>query len=61
MLKRIKHKNDFPKLRSFVESITRCPCLAEETFFNIAWNCLGITFGLLWFVVVINIIRPNAI
>ncbi len=29
----------FPKLRSFLKSITRCPCLAEKVLLNITWNC----------------------
>jgi hypothetical protein len=31
--------------------------LAEEVLFDIAWGRFGITLWLLWFVVVINIIR----
>ena len=61
VLKSMKLKNDPPKLCSFFESITHYPCLAEKALFDIAWDRFGITFGLVWLIVVINIIRANAI
>ena len=50
-LPRILLKNGTAKLRYFIQSIPRDPCVAKEVLFNIAGDCFGVTLGLLWLVV----------
>ena len=47
------------KLCSFCKPIAHGPCMAKIVLFNITRNRFGITPGLLWLVVVKNIIRAK--
>ena len=58
---RMMLKSGIAKLCSFFQSIAHNPSLVEEVLFNIAGDCFGVTLGLVRLVVVINIIRANAI
>ena len=49
------------KLSDFFKSVSHNPSLAKEVLFNIAGDRFGVTFGLVWLVVEIHIIRPKAL
>ncbi len=49
------------KLSDFFQSIASDSSLAEVVLLNITWNCFGITFGLIRFIVVIDIIRAKPV